>query len=66
MAYKTVIYLLRVPSGDYCWEWVGDRSICDYFHAARHPVCPLFNGTPKRDDVLGYKKLAKCLKSKDK
>ena len=66
MAYKTVICLLKVPSGKYCYEWTGDRTICDHFDFGDDLPCKIFEMRPRKIEGKGLKKLAKCLKLKDK
>lgn len=38
--YKTVLLPLRVPAGNYCWEFFGEHSICPLFsNIDGIPVC---------------------------
>ncbi len=65
MAYKTVICLLKVPEGEYCSR--GDQSICDHLDLSQDPYCGVFEGFPRLVKAKdGFKKLARCLKLKNK
>jgi hypothetical protein len=67
MAFKTVKHLIRVPSGDYCWEHTGDKSICPFFsNDGGHSTCDLgFYIDRKQNDVNGVVKSNECIDLKE-
>lgn len=67
--YKTVLLLICVPEGDYCWgpgEEFGETRICSHFdNEGGYPVCGLNIDTLKYDKRFGVKKPEKCLGLKE-
>lgn len=64
MALKTVLYPIKVPSGDYCWEWTGEHWICPHFdNEGGDPKCDLgFRmAFRKIEDCDGVKKSSDCM-----
>jgi hypothetical protein len=66
---KTVLLPIEVPEGDYCWDLLGDRSICEYFdNWGGSPSCKFeyFWGTSLEYDKegRGVRKPKECLNLK--
>ena len=69
MKKMTTILTIRtdVPKGKYCWQFTGDRAICQHFdNEGGSASCDIWSmlrdySTLKRDDMNGYLKLPNCL-----
>lgn len=61
MAKVIALLPIEVPDGKYCWEYTGERSICENFdNEGGHATCELGLGSLKEstDGVLKGKRCA--------
>lgn len=58
---------IQVPSGIYCWEFHGDREICEHFdNTGGHATCSLGFDIFNKDLHNGVEKPRECMLLKER